>query len=91
MKVRLTVLAKADMLAQIDWLAKRSPQAARRARSVLLERLAGLTEFPLAAALVDDDHREAVVRFGRDGYIIRYRAFEDVVLVTRIFHARQTR
>ena len=55
MKVRLTVLAKADMLAQIDWLAKRSPQAARRARSALLERLAGLTEFPLAAALVDDD------------------------------------
>jgi hypothetical protein len=35
--------------------------------------------------------RDLVVRFGRDGFVIRYRIWPDKVVVTRIFHGRQKR
>lgn len=35
--------------------------------------------------------RELPVRFGRYGYVVRYRVVPDEVLVTRIFHVRERR
>jgi plasmid stabilization system protein ParE len=31
------------------------------------------------------------MRFGRDGYVVRYRVDERTVIVTRIFHTREQR
>ena len=35
--------------------------------------------------------RELAVRFGRDGYVNQYRVTAELVLVARIFHAREGR
>jgi plasmid stabilization system protein ParE len=51
-----------------------------------------LDQFPERGALVRGANwRELVVRFGRDGYVVRYRVTPSVVLVTRIFHGREDR
>ena len=49
MRVRLTALARADLLAQLDWLSERTPQGALRAAERIHAQLALLGEFPLAA------------------------------------------
>jgi plasmid stabilization system protein ParE len=91
LKVRLSARARADLFAQIDWLAERTPQAARRAAERIHLQLALLAEFPSAAPEVGDLYRDATVRFGRDGFIVRYRIEGDVVIVARVFHGRQRR
>ena len=45
----------------------------------------------MAAPLFDEIHRDVRVRFGRDGFFVRYRIVGDELLVTRIFQGRQIR
>jgi plasmid stabilization system protein ParE len=73
-KVRFTARARADLLAQLDWLTTRSPDAARRAANEIGLHLGLLAHFPEAAPAVDDYYREAAMRFGRDGFVVRYRS-----------------
>jgi plasmid stabilization system protein ParE len=40
---------------------------------------------------VGDGHRDVAVRFGRDGFVIRYRVESDAVIIVRMFHGRQRR
>ncbi|MET4684680.1 type II toxin-antitoxin system RelE/ParE family toxin [Brevundimonas faecalis] len=35
--------------------------------------------------------RVYVRRFGQGGYVIRYRVYDEIILVTRIFHTREDR
>lgn len=91
MKVRFTATARADLFAQIEWLAALAPPAARRAADQIGHQLLLLGEFPQAAPQVDEQHREATIRFGRDGFVIRYRIEADHLLVVRLFHGRQAR
>lgn len=91
MNVRLTARAQADLLAQLDWLVLRSPDAARRAADQIGLQLALLGHFPEASPAVDDHHREATIRFGRDGFVVRYKIEGAQVIVVRLFHGRQAR
>lgn len=91
MRVRFTEAALVDFVAQVDWLARRSLQAAWRARDRILATLAWLAEFPRASPLIDGTHRDAAVRFGRDGFFLRYRLDGDVLLVVAVYHGRQSR
>lgn len=91
MRVRFSRQARADLLAQIDWLAQLSPAAARRASQSIQNTLAWLADFPLAAPMADDHHRDAAVRFGRDGFLLRYRVEGDDLIIVRVFHGRQAR
>lgn len=91
MKVRFTARAQAELLAQTDWLTERSPEAARRASRAIREKLSRLADFPLAAPAIDAVHRDAAVRFGRDGFFVRYRIVGEVLVVVRVFHGRQDR
>jgi plasmid stabilization system protein ParE len=90
-KVRLTAQAKADLLEHFAWLDDRSPSAADRAEAAINMAIDLLALFPLSGSPSVDDTRQLPVRFGRDGFILRYQTMQDHVLVRRIFHARQNR
>ncbi|WP_304171105.1 type II toxin-antitoxin system RelE/ParE family toxin [Phenylobacterium aquaticum] len=86
MRVRFTRRAFNDLMAQVDWLEQFSPDAARRASQSIQDTLAWLADYPLAAPRVDADHRDVAVRFGRDGFFIRYRIDREDLVVVRVFH-----
>lgn len=79
------------MRAQIDWLFDRSPTAAERAALNLFDAIDLLADFPRMGVTADGVIREKHVRFGRDGFVIRYRPESDAIVVLRIFHGRQDR
>jgi len=70
-----------------------SPQAAIRAVNTLVEAASSLVEFPERGRPWDmeTDFRELPVRFGARGYVIRYRAHEDQVVIVRVWHALEDR
>jgi plasmid stabilization system protein ParE len=70
-----------------------SPQAAVRAVNTLIEAADFLLEFPEKGRPWDleMDFRELPVRFGARGYVIRYRYYEDEVIIVRLWHALEDR
>ncbi len=91
MSVRLSAQAEADLRQLIDWLAARSPKAARKAVMRVVLALDHLEAFAELAPEVDGAARQLRVRFGRDGFLIRYRNEEAGVFVESILHGRQDR
>lgn len=53
--------------------------------------MGSLSEYPLRGRPINPSLRELTVRFGRDGYIIRYEVSESEVMVTRIWHSLEDR
>lgn len=91
MKLTLSARAERDLAEQIEWLAERSPQAARKATARLLHVFDLLEEYPLIGAETERGWREKAVEFGRDGYVICYVVRRHDVFVVRILHSRQDR
>jgi toxin ParE1/3/4 len=51
-----------------------------------------LQEFPaLGVPTKDANVRQIVIRFGASGYIVRYVAEADDIVITRIWHGREAR
>lgn len=91
MNVRISRRARRDFDALIDWLAERSPDAARRAAYNIFAVVDLLGDFPDLGIGDPNGWREKHVQFGRDGFVIRYRRTGRQVTILRIFHARQDR
>lgn len=91
MKVRLSARAERELADQVDWLARRSPNAARRALASILGVIDLLGDQPLLGIDTMRGWREKGVRFGRDGYVICYIVRSTDVFVIRIRHSRQDR
>lgn len=91
MTLTLSARAERDLAEQIEWLAERSPQAARKATARLLRAFDLLEEYPLICAETKRGWREKSVRFGRDSYVICYIVRLRDIFVVRIFHSRQDR
>ncbi|WP_405041359.1 type II toxin-antitoxin system RelE/ParE family toxin [Phenylobacterium sp.] len=92
MRVRLSASAQRDLARLPEFLAPRTAVVAARARAALVSALDSLGELPRRGRPLDRGGlREVFVSFGRDGYVFRYRASENEVFVTRIFHARERR
>ena len=91
MKVRLSRAAEADLKIQIDWLVERSPAAAEKAGQRLFDAIGLLAEFPRLGLAADGRIREKHVRFGRDGFVIRYQIRPGEIFVRRIYHSMQDR
>lgn len=70
-----------------------SPSAAIRAVNTLIREADSLAEFPEKGKpwALDLDYRELVVRFGARGYVIRYRYYEDRVIIVRVWHVLEDR
>lgn len=89
--VRLTGSAYRDLSRLAEFLAPKNPRAASAAVDTLMDAVQSRSEFPERGRLIGGGVRELLVPFGRDGYVIRYRFFEDEVAISRIFHARERR
>jgi plasmid stabilization system protein ParE len=77
-----------------SFLERTSPDAAQGAMAAILAAIERLTEFPeLGMSTGDAGIRQIVIRFGASGYIVRYAAIVESkdILVTRIWHGRETR
>jgi len=75
------------------FIAPHSPQAAIRAVNRLIEAADSLMEFPQKGRPWDleMDFRELPVRFGARGYVIRYRYYDDEVIIARVWHTLENR
>lgn len=91
MKVILSPRAELDIEIQLNWLAAHSPSAGRAASVALLAAFDLLAEFPDSAPRITGDIREKAVRFGRDGFLIKYRRGANRLYVLRVRHGRQNR
>ena len=86
---RLSSRADADVDRLLHFL--KSPRAAQRASQRILQGLELLSEQPRVGRHLGGAVREIFVRFGIGGYIIRYRLTGDEIVVTRLWHSRETR
>jgi plasmid stabilization system protein ParE len=92
------ILYSSDALSDIErvrnFLAIRNPQAAIRALRAIRLALGRVEAAPyIGKPTSDRDIRQIVVRFGRHGYIVRYRVLppDEAIFVTRIWHGREAR
>jgi plasmid stabilization system protein ParE len=91
------ILYSSDAVSDSDrvriFLEIRNPQAAIRAMRAIRSALARVEATPyIGKPTKDPDIRQIVVRFGRYGYIVRYRVLPDeAIFVTRIWHGREAR
>lgn len=87
----ITERARADFDRLHAFLAGKSPRSARRAVQRIIEGIELLALFPQSGVVVKDNIRSAFIRFGRSGYVVRYKLEADTVLITRIWHGREQR
>jgi plasmid stabilization system protein ParE len=80
-----------DLARLARFLVEKNAPAASRAADVIVEAVHSLASFPERGHAEGSEFRELIVRFGRDGYVLRYRVRRDEVLVTRIFHGKERR
>jgi plasmid stabilization system protein ParE len=76
------------------FLGRNNPDAAKRALAAIWKALERVQEFPgLGAPTGDTDIRQITIQFGTYGYIARYivTAGTGDILVTRVWHGRETR
>lgn len=90
-RLRVSRAALVDQQRLFEVLDEVSPSAALRSSAAIVRGLRTIAEFPHIGTLAGDVVREHVVRFGRSGYVIQYRATDEEVVVARIFHAREDR
>lgn len=92
-KIILSIDASNDLDQAIEFLATKSPEAAKRAHNVIADQLEKILLHPLIYRPVPDkpDQREAVISFGSYGYVVRYFFDQDsdAVTVLRLWHQRQ--
>ena len=85
--------ALADIERLYRFLAGKNPDAAQRAVAAILEQIEILERHPKLAPEADDDpdYRDWVIRFGKSGYVARYRLDEDVdeILILTIRHGKE--
>lgn len=93
--IKLVWLAEAqdDLRRLHEFIKPHSPDAAYRAVNKLITAAEVLIEFPQKGRLwpADSHFRELPVSFGAREYVIRYREFEDLVVIVRIWHALEHR
>lgn len=92
-RVRYTRAAREDLHRLFSFLAKRDPQAARRARDAIVKAADFLAEFPFSCRKADDDSpflRELLIPFGASGYVALYEIESpDTVTLLAIRHQRE--
>jgi plasmid stabilization system protein ParE len=74
-----------------DFLAPKSPRAAKQAVEAIQDGVKLLETHPFAGQLTERQpgHRDLLIRFGTGGYVVRYQAGGDEVLILWIRHQRE--
>lgn len=90
--VGLTPGARRDLSRLEEFLSQKNERAALAAVGAITGGILSLAELSeRGRAVPGSPWRELIVRFGRDGYVLRYRVTVARVIVVRIFHAREQR
>jgi plasmid stabilization system protein ParE len=74
-----------------NWLADRSPVAAKRATKAIVAAAKSLADFPERGRLTLEGVRELPAHFGSAGYVLQYVVDEDRVVIVRVFHSLERR
>ena len=90
-RVVITERAQADFDRLHAFIAAKSPRSARRAVQRIIEGIDLIALFPRSGVVVRRDIRNAYIRFGHSGYVVRYKIEGDAVLITRIWHGKEAR
>jgi plasmid stabilization system protein ParE len=91
-RIKLSAAAQGDLSRLPAFLSPKSAKAGAKARERLVSAIESLHEFPgRGRPSGRSGLREVFVRFGRDGYVIRYHSSDAEVFITRIFHTRERR
>ena len=74
-----------------DFLREKSPATSRRMAQAIKKTLKTLIDHPQIGHVIDempDDYREIVIKFGKSGYLARYRfdVDTDTVIILAIKH-----
>ena len=85
--------ARDDLERLYAFIKPHSLQAADRMIYILLKAAETLSDFPEKGRPWELEHnfRELPVRFGARGYIIRYRVFEEQIIIVRVWHTLEDR
>jgi toxin ParE1/3/4 len=90
--IRLSPDAVLDVERLRAFLNQNNPDAAQRALARIWTAIERLQEFPaLGVPTRDANVRQIVIHFGASGYIVRYVAEENDIVITRIWHGREVR
>ena len=90
--VKYSVQAIADLKRLHDFLVDQDPVLAQRAIKVIAEALEKISLMPERFRPVEGktDHREALISFGRSGYLARFRYLPTgEITIARIKHQKQ--
>jgi plasmid stabilization system protein ParE len=76
-----------------EFIAEHNATAAAQAISTLLDAVESLRDFPEKGRPWDaePDYRTLPVRFGARGYVVRYRLFEEQIVIVRVWHGLEAR
>lgn len=80
-----------DLARLEEFIAAESRRSAARAIARILRGLQNLERFPEMGKDIGECYRELVLRYGKSGYVIRYRITDDAVVITRVWHGREDR
>jgi toxin ParE1/3/4 len=82
-----------DVTRLYDFLADKSPEAARKAADRIGYAARQLEQYPdLGQPMEDDPRRQIFIPFGAGAYVIRYRRDnEKNVVIVRVWHSREQR
>lgn len=85
--------AQDDLRRLYEFIKPHSPDAAARAVNTLVSSAETLQDFPQKGRpwQPDPKFRELSVSFGAGGYIVRYREHESLIVIVRVWHAREVR
>lgn len=83
--------ADADLARLEEFIAAESRRSAARAIARILRGLQNLERFPEMGRDVGEGYRELILRYGKSGYVIRYRVTDHTVVITRIWHGKEDR
>ena len=90
-RIRVTPSAYRDLSRLVAWLAPKTPRGADLAADAMTAAIESLSEMPSRGRPIGRGLRELPVKFGRYGYIVRYRMDDHEVVVFRIRHVREDR
>jgi plasmid stabilization system protein ParE len=92
-RIRFTRAARDDLLRLQDFLRKRDPEAAMRARVAIGKGIDLLADFPFTCRKAMPDNpflRELVIQFGAAGYVALFEIEDrDTVTVLAVRHQRE--
>jgi plasmid stabilization system protein ParE len=93
-KLVVSRAAVADLARLREFLADKSPTAAQRAVSTIVQAIDSLATYPDRARLSGvEGLRDLIIPFGGSGYIVRFAVdpHRQEVLIMRLWHGREAR